>query len=294
MCVWKYTDEGADFLNNVGPCVPLWCVRVDHDAWPKITSGLLAMLDSYFVTMKDVEGMPSNLKELQEYGMRLNIIRFQSGGRSISNPENAPLQEYSVVCWIAGDIEMLKNFFTMLDGFIDYRSQHRHTSDRFPFPSQGELNVTIHPCDGVEIDDLDVQKFTIQTSVNKCQKILPQSVFSFWPPWGNRFYKSQIEVLDESTVIVGFEGKTYDIRRRFEDMDYDRPDGNLRVLKSEYRDVSQPGNVQHILDTYGDAVLKGSVCAVEIVNEEAATAESDVAELLKQIKALPNVHLATF
>ena len=67
MCVWKYTDEGADFLNNIGPCVPLWCVRVDHDAWPKITSGLLAMLDSYFVTMKDVEGMPSNLKELQEY-----------------------------------------------------------------------------------------------------------------------------------------------------------------------------------------------------------------------------------
>ena len=77
-------------------------------------------------------------------------------------------------------------------------------------------------------------------------------------------------------------------------MDYARPDGNLRVLKEEYRDVSDNSNVGHILSTYGDNVLKGSVCALEAIDEHLATKGSYARSLIEQVLNLTSVHRASF
>ena len=77
-------------------------------------------------------------------------------------------------------------------------------------------------------------------------------------------------------------------------MDYDRPEGSLRVLKEEYRDMSYDANIQHVLDTYGDSVLMGSVRALQTVNEEAAVIGSAAKNMIDQVLGLPSVHRATF
>ena len=93
MCVWKYSDDAQEYIKNAPSNVPLWCIRIDHEAWPKMTSGLMEGLNAYLRSLGDTEGQPTNIKELQECGIRVNITRFESGGRDIPNPDNAPLEQ---------------------------------------------------------------------------------------------------------------------------------------------------------------------------------------------------------
>ena len=294
MCVWKYSDEAQEYIRGAPVGAPLWCIRIDHEAWPNVTSALLDGLNAYLSMTSHPEGSPTNIRELQDFGIRVNITRLNAGGRNIPNPDNAPIEEYSVVMWCVGNKDALENYFILMDGYFQHRRDNPLPADRSPWPSKEEMRVEIHPCHGVDLAGLDQQVTAITTQVNAAKKILPKSVFSFWPAWGNRFYKSEIEVVDEDSAIVAFDGRTYDIRARFEDMDYDRPAGNLRVLKQEYRDMRQQENVQLVLQSYGDAVLKGSVCALQIINEEAATDGSATKTMIDEVRALPSVHDARF
>ena len=90
-------------------------------------------------------------------------------------------------------------------------------------------------------------------------------------------------MVDDTSVISAWTGKTYDYRQRFNTAEVPRPEGERRLLQEARRDVGQADKVAFIISVFEGAVLRSHICNVTVSGVEPAP-ETATANFLQTLK----------
>ena len=109
--------------------------------------------------------------------------------------------------------------------------------------------------------------------------------------------KVQIQIIDQTHCILGWDGRTYAYRTRFQNAgvarEEDVPGSNLRLLTEPMQDMSKEPNMTAILDIFGDAVLRDLTCCITVTGAEEPDS-GPVAALLASLRAKPQLYFNAF
>ena len=96
----------------------------------------------------------------------------------------------------------------------------------------------------------------------------------------------EIEIVDNNTAISAWDGRTYGFRGRFEEALIPRRQDNMRLLPKGMRNFDVVENSERIGNSFGNLVLRDSVCCVRVTGH--------VADLIKDLQTKPNLFFEAF
>ena len=208
------------------------------------------------------------------------------------NPEGAPLVGHSVAMYVAGD---LCNALMFLVGYIIHRAGHPIQGiDRKPWPAVETLEVHVYPTVGIDVKAAVDQFPTVKAKCHEPQKDLPLSPFTVMPPTGNHVLVAVLQVVDDETVVIAFEGRTYGYRARLDAAGIPLvPDSNLRVLAVGKRDVTEPENRAFIENVFEASVFRKLAVCLRLTGEKPAT-DTAAAEMINALSKKSYVYVNAF
>ena len=290
ICVYKYTEEAQDLVRSFPAGVPAWAILLSHEAYPNVETQTLSALQAYLAAAHATNpDMPQDLAELR----RDEDIIFILSRKGDYNNENMPIIEWAPVFYVAGDGAKLLNTLAFVSNFLEYRVTHPVAQDRSPWPALRTVEVNLHPHTGVVLAGAETlfQQFTC--TLHDAAAVLPRSVFVVAPPGNVRAILVELEVVDDHTVIVAWDGKTYDFRARLNAAGIPRTEDNLRILQQERRDVAVEENQQFLFSVFEEAVFRSHVCHLTVTGVELADATPGPAQtFLETLKAKPYIFTA--
>ena len=156
LAIYKYTSEASDLLTSFRPDEPLWAIRVEHNAWPSVTPAAIAASNAFLADLHAGDSdMPKNLQELRQKDQ----IVLQLGRADIDNPDRLPIEQYSLVYYIGGTLEKLRNAIHFLVEFFYHRCTHPVPGvDNRPWPAPADIAVHLHPRTGINLEGLDTER----------------------------------------------------------------------------------------------------------------------------------------
>ena len=229
--------------------------------------------------------------DLQELRKNEQII-VQIGRNGPQNVDALPIKEFSLIYYIGGTLEQLKNGLHLLVEFFYHRCTHPVASvDKKPWPVPGDIAVQMHAQPAINLGSLKEDISRMQVTVDGSTEDI--KLWETNPPGSSRAMMVEIEVLDQDQAIVAWDGRTYGYRARFEEAQIPRVQDNLRVLPEHMRDFTQAENRETVLGIFGNAVLRDLVCNVRVTGEP-VTADGAVKDLIADLKAKPNLFFEAF
>ena len=291
LSVYKYASDASDVVATFRPNEPLWAVRVTHNAWPNVESSAIAASNTFLTSMHHADyNMPKDLQELRRHEQ----IILQIGRSDERNVDGLPLQEFSVMYYVGGTLQQLRNAINLLVEFFYYRCTHPLPAvDKKPWPMAADITVQIHPHQGIDLTGLDTEITRLSVTVAPPALVLPSGLWDTNPPGSSRALMVEIEIVDADTAIFAWDGRTYAYRARFEQVLIPRLVDNLRVLPVHMRDFTEPVNGERIMDIFGNLVLRDLVCCVRVTGVELPAAGT-VAALIARLKAQPTLFFEAF
>ena len=291
LAVYKYTSEASDVVNTFRPDEPLWAVRVEHNAWPNVVSSTISATNAFLADMNAADGsMPSNLQELRLHDQ----IIVQIGRADATNVDGLPLKEFSLIYYIGGTVERLRNAIHLLVEFFYHRCTHPLPAvDKKPWPVSADIQVHIHPREGIDLGGLDTEITRMSVTLELPKLVLPLSLWDTNPPGSNRALIVEIEIVSKDTAIVAWDGRTYGYRARFDQALIPRIQDNLRVLPENMRDLTVDATREHVLNIFGNLVLRDLVCCVRVTGQ-ALPEDGPVTDLIATLKAKPHLFFDAF
>jgi len=293
LSVYKFSNDASDVVAGFPAGVPLWSVILQHDAYPSVDSDLLGGLNAFLQELHAGNaGMPENLRVLRADEHTIVTVTNTNPRRVAANEEVNPQQQpwvnYRCVFYIAGDAARLQQILALLHDFFVHRATHPRQCDRSPWPPVDTLTVDVHPHTGVVIAPLDADFQRIAATLHAQSADLPCSVFSVAPPTGVLRLEVEIEVVDDATVVVGFDGRTWGYRERLNMAGVPRVEDNLRVVPDEHRNVSVEASSDFILSLFRGRVFRELVCTLTWTGVD-VNPQTPVAELQTLLRAMPFV-----
>ena len=286
--VARYGNKASDFLNDWSDNQKLWQVQLTHEATPSLAVNVVAGFNDYLSKLHaDDASIPENLVELRKgFGIVLQLTKLEP------NPQRAPLKNWRVAFYIAGNSDALQESIALIHGYIAHRVAYPLSSDRRAFPDAQDQVVNVRPSSDVprlEFPDLKEPAVTVAEPSDD----LPCKLLECAGPQGNKYLAAAIEVVDDEHVAIGFTGRTWALRQAFEDAEVplvvEESQEPVRVINGAAGNVSDPEIYEKVLAIFGDQVLHRGACLVHIDGEEPG-ADSAVANLLATLREMP--HLA--
>ena len=155
LAIYKYTSEAKDIVASFRPAEPLWAIRVEHNAWPSVESATIAACNAFLTDLHAGDNaMPKNLQELRQQDQ----IILQIGRTDTENPDNLPIKQYSVIHYVGGTLEQLRNAIHLLVEFFYHRCTHPVPGvDKSPWPAAADIAVHLYPHTGINLEGLDTE-----------------------------------------------------------------------------------------------------------------------------------------
>ena len=115
LTIYKYTADASDVVTTFRADEPLWAVRVEHGAYPSVESGAIAGMNAFLTDMHgENQAMPKDLQELRKNEQ----IIVQIGRNGPQNVDALPIKEFSLIYYIGGTLDQLKNGLHLLVEFF--------------------------------------------------------------------------------------------------------------------------------------------------------------------------------
>ena len=292
LSISQYTAEAQDAFGDFPAGAPLYVLRLGHEAYPNILSDVIGGFDAFLYDLhSENEASPANRQEL-----RRNEFIHLSLGRS--DPENnrdeMPIKDFSVAISSGGALPHLENTVKLVIGFIRHRVTHaRLKVDRTPWPAFSTLRIHIHPHTGIDFGSAFDHLVDEGVELQAQSVTLPLSIFDCNPPGSTRPLMAEFEVLDPDHGIIGWDGRTWAFRQRFDLAGVTRVEKDLRVIPEELRDFSIEANRKKILDIFGHEVLRDMICCLK-VEEDTVPSEGGVRVLYDALVAKRNIFVSPF
>ena len=291
LCVARYGEKASDFLSEWSDNQKLWQVQLTHDATPSLAVNVVTGFNDYLSKLhSDDASMPENLVELRKgFGIVMQLTKLEP------NPQNAPLKNWRVAFYIAGNSDALQEGIALIHGYIAHRAAYPLTSDRRAFPDVQDQVVTVRPSSDVprlEFPDLNGPAVTVAEPSND----LPCKLLECSGPQGNKYLAATIEIVDNEHVAIGFIGRTWALRQAFDDAEVplvvEEGQEPLRVINGEEGNVGNADAYDKILAVFGDRVLHRGACLVNIDGEKPGE-DSAVAKLLTALREMQHLSMPT-
>ena len=279
--VTKYTGEGADLVRSFPAGLPAFAITISHKADPSMEFALIRGLQGH-LTAEHAENpdMPQDLRALRQ-NEHIVVVLSHAGEY---NNEDMPIVEWAPVVYVGGAQPQLRNTLAFLGAFFVYRVNNPVPEDKSPWPPMAQIPVHLHPHVGVDLAGTAAHFDSFDCHLQPASRQLPLSIFQVAPPGSVRALLVEVEVLDDSSVVIAWTGKTFDYRQRFNTAGVPRcENGDMRLLQESRRDVGQPDNVAFILSIFEGAVFRSHVCAVKVTGVE-PPADSAAALFLQTLK----------
>ena len=235
----------------------------------------------------DDTSMPENLVELRkDFGIILQLTKLEP------NPQRAPLKNWRAVFYIAGNTDALREGLVLLHGYIAHRAAYPLTTDRKAFPDPQEQEVVVRRSLNVPpLDFADLQAPSV--TVEDPSDDLPCKLLECAGPQGNKFLVADIEIVDDDNVAIGFTGRTWALRQRFDDagvpLVVEEGLEPVRVINADAGNLADAETYDKIVGIFGDQVLQRGACLVR-VDGNTPSDDSPAAKLLAALRSMP--HLA--
>ena len=165
VCIYKITDDATDVWSSCPSGNALYQVQMKHDARPSVMYSFINNFNSFLKKENEQNNeVPASLADLA----REAYIRLV-----VANSEDA--NNYGFVPWrnafyVCGDLESVKNFLVLCNGFFIYMKGQLARAESF--------DVEVYPSTGVDLlfDDGDVS-----FKMHSPSKVLPMKIFEAQP-----------------------------------------------------------------------------------------------------------------
>ena len=109
---------------------------------------------------------------------------------------------------------------------------------------------------------------TVQKKYNEPAQKLDVGIFSVPPPSGTHVLVATLQVIDDDTVIIAFEGRTYQYRARLYLAGIPLvTDTNTRLLPEGKGDISDPTNRDYIVKVFEEHVFRKLAVCLRVTGE---------------------------
>ena len=288
VAVWKYSDEANDLMASFPAGERCYKISIEHEAWPDVTSRFIQSFGDFLLSEHERDAdVPANLGELRrEEDVIVNLTDTRE-----PNPENAPLKNFGLCLYIAGDEAHMCDILDLVHKYVIYRSTHPIPgTDRIPWPPVNALRMEVHPHIGINVEATVSNFQRIQKQCLPSARELPINPFSTKMPTGNNFMVATVEVIDKNNAIVAWDGRTYPYRERFDVSEISRQENtNLRILNETQRDLRDEENYARVVQAFGDTVLRNVFINLRVIGENADDEDSPCFKLLAELKEMPSV-----
>ena len=263
--VYCYGDSAADHVDGWPAAAPLFQVQMTHEANPSYT---MAFRDAFNEFLKQSAGsgdMPQDLQELQ----RTSNVKVQVTRAAEPNNAGIVLKDYRIAIYVAGGRGNLTATLEMLHSFVRFRSEGRIQKDRRPFPSLAEQQIIVGT--GPRLGSLALKQFcNPDVIVRQEGDVLPHNMFDAASPNGNQFLVLDVEFSGPTTVMLGWTGRTWNLRGAFEECGIplaQHPDGGFyRFINDQKENVATQDDRAVLLDIVTKK-LRRFPCVVRIISK---------------------------
>ena len=201
VCVYKVTDSAGDLWANFKDVqTKLWQVQIDHDARPSVT---VRMYDSFNEFLKEQSrSSPGSVESTKQ-------LENDAGIRLVMTNQDDPdglgcFKQYRVAWYIAGEIDQVNNFFSLLDNYL------LHKAKQFARATPFEVNV--YPYTDVDLESLPDQMSYKPIKVHPCGRDLPLKLFETHPVVGKKVLTLNFETESASELSLVITGNTWNFR----------------------------------------------------------------------------------
>ena len=245
--VYRYGDSAADHLDSWPAAAPLFQIQMTHEANPSYTMAFRECFNEFLKQTAGSGEMPQDLQELQ----RTSHVKVQVTRAAEPNNAGIVLKDYRIAIYVAGGSGNLTSTLEMLHSFIRFRSEGRFQKDRRPFATLAEQQVIVGF--GPRLDSLELKQFcNPSVVVSKEGDVLPHKLFDAASPIGNQFLVLDIEFSGPNTVMLGWTGRTWNLRGAFEECGIplgQHPDGAFfRFINDQKENVATQEDRARLLD----------------------------------------------
>ena len=136
LCIYKYSDEAADYISSFSPGEALYAILLRHEAYPSVDSDVLNGLGDWLQAehAQDVS-FPENLRALREQEhIEFVLTSTQARPGQTVNPQGMPWQNWRSVFYVAGTSQRLQEVVELLHNFFVHRVTNPRRTDRSPWP----------------------------------------------------------------------------------------------------------------------------------------------------------------
>lgn len=288
--VFRYGDRACDHLATWPAAARVFQLQFVHEAAPSYAINIVPAFNAYLEHLHSEDAsIPPTLSRLRsDWNIVLQITKT-----SDPNPAGAPLVNWRVVFYIAGDRDTLRDALQLLHGYIAFRAKRPLASDRRPFADIVDQELLVHYGPRIEAVDLDGVEAPVVTMDHVGMSAAPCCVLGCAGPLGNKFLVAEVEVVDDTQVAIGWSGQTWALRDGFEahgiPLGEDGAGGYIRFVNGDRGNVADADIASQLVDVMSDAVLHRTPCLVRVVNADAAVAGSAADALIARLRELDHL-----